>query len=304
MQRARRRATYDRIASGALRLWFRVSSRLSLAAIQRLGGAVGVAVYLFGGSPKRVTRSNLEACFPEMPESARRRLTRASLRQTGCYAAELGIAWRPGDCRWKDLIVDVEGYEAIDDARALRRPIVFLVPHYGSWELLSLYLGGRLPLTVLYERPRYRSVESIAVQGRARTGCRLMPNDMSGLRALYVGLRDGEAVGLLPDQVPSARSGEYAPFFGRDALTMTLAHRLIEKFEPCVVLCYAERLSGGRGFRLGFERLANVESACDSEESLAAMNKAIERVVARDPSQYQWEYRRFRRPRSRSERIY
>ena len=304
MQRAWRRATYDRIASGALRLWFRVSSKLSLAAIQRLGRTVGEVVYLFGGSPKRITRSNLEVCFPDMSESERRQLTRASLRQTGCYATELGIAWCPGDARWKELIVDVQGFEAIDDARSQRRAILFLVPHYGSWELLSLYLGGRFPLTVLYERPRYPLVESIALQGRTRTGCRLMANDLSGLRALYGGLRDGEAVGLLPDQVPPVRSGEYAPFFGRDALTMTLAHRLIEKFEPCVVLCYAERLANGRGFRLGFERLPDVESARDSQESLAAMNKAIERVAVRDPSQYQWEYRRFRRPRDASERIY
>ena len=131
-----------------------------------------------------------------------------------------------------------------------------------------------------------------------------MRNDRSGLRALYAALRDGDAVGLLPDQVPPARSGEYAPFFGRDALTMTLAHRLIEKFEPCVVLCYAQRLPKAAGFRLGFERLPDVERAANLHESLVAMNGAIERIVSLDPAQYQWEYRRFRRPRTASERIY
>jgi len=42
-------------------------------------------------------------------------------------------------------------------------------------------------------------------------------------------LQRAEAVGFLPDQVPSKGEGEWAEFFGRPAYTMTLAAKLAEE---------------------------------------------------------------------------
>ena len=304
MQRARRETPYDRLAAYVLRAWLYLTGRLSLRSVQRLGKVVGDVAYLVGGSPKRITRTNLAVCYPELAEQELRALTRASLRHTGCYAAELGIAWRTDGPPWETLIVGVRGEAVIDEATASGRAILFLAPHFGNWEIANLYLGARLRLQVLYESLPLPSLDPVAVAGRTRTGSHVAPLDTSGLRELYRALARGDAAALLPDQVPSRRSGEYAKFFGREALTMTLAHRLIEKFRPCVVLLYAKRLPQARGFEIGFERLLDVERARDTRESLGAMNGAIERVVARDPAQYQWEYRRFRRARLADEKIY
>jgi len=304
MQRAGRGTPHDRLTARAVRAWLYLTGRLSLRNIQRLGRVVGDIAYCVGGSPKRITRTNLSVCYPDLGENELSALTRASLRQTGCYAAELGIAWGSDDRRWRTLIVDVRGEAVIDEARSRRRAILLLAPHFGNWEIANLYVGARLPLQVLYEPLPLQSLDPIAMAGRTRTGSRVAPLDMHGLRELYRALARGEAAALLPDQVPSRRSGDYAKFFGREALTMTLAHRLIEKFRPCVVAVYAKRLPRARGFEIDFERLRDVEDARDATESLAAMNAAIERIVALDPAQYQWEYRRFRRARQPGERIY
>jgi len=304
MQRTERETPYDRLAGCALRVWLRQTGRLSLRSVQRLGRIVGDVAFFAGGSPKRITRRNLAVCYPQLAERELLALTRASLRHTGCYAAELGIAWREGDRHWESLIADVRGEAAIDDARARGKAVLLLAPHFGNWEIANLYVGARLPLQVLYEMPPLPSLDPIAAAGRARTGSKVAPLGMRGLRELYRALARGEAAALLPDQVPSRQSGEYAEFFGREALTMTLAHRLIEKFRPDVVLVYARRLPEARGFEIAFERLLDVEQARDTRDSLAAMNAAVERIIARDPAQYQWEYRRFRRPKHPSEKIY
>jgi KDO2-lipid IV(A) lauroyltransferase len=304
MQRARRATPYDRLIALALRAWLSGTGRLSLRAAQRLGRVVGDLAYWVGGSPKRITRTNLSVCFPGLVERELRALTRASLRQTGCYAAELGIAWRRGDRRWEGMIAGVRGEVVIDEARSNGRAVLLLAPHFGNWEFANLYLGARLPLQVLYESLPVPDIDPLAAAGRARTGSRVAPLNVRGLRDLYRVLARGEVAALMPDQVPSRRSGEYAKFFGREALTMTLAHRLIEKFRPCVVLVYVKRLPEADGFEITFERLLDVERARDSIESLTAMNAAIERVIELDPAQYQWEYRRFRRPRNPSEKIY
>jgi KDO2-lipid IV(A) lauroyltransferase len=286
-----------------VRAWLWLTGRLSLRTVQRLGRLVGDFAFFIGGSPRRITQANISVCFPKLGADDVRRLTRESLRQTGCYATELGLAWR-SDGRWESLIADIVGADVIDAAAASGKPVMVLAPHFGNWEILNLYLGQRLSPLVLYEPPRIASLEPIVSAGRSRTGSRVAPIDAGGLRRLIAALRSGATVAFLPDQVPSTESGEYAAFFGRPALTMTLAYRLTERFRPSVVLAYARRLPGAMGFQLGFERLSSVEEARASDGSLAAMNAAIERVVALDPAQYLWEYKRFRRPKSLADRLY
>jgi lauroyl/myristoyl acyltransferase len=78
----------------------------------------------------------------------------------------------------------------------------------------------------------------------------LAPADVGGVRRLIKALRAGEAVGMLPDQVPGSGEGAWLPFFGRPAYTMTLAARLSEVAGVTTIFAWAERLPGGAGFHL------------------------------------------------------
>jgi KDO2-lipid IV(A) lauroyltransferase len=278
--------------------------RLSFGATERLGKTVGDLMFASGGTLSRITRTNLAVCFPQKSEEDLSALVRESLRHTGRFAAEFGIVWRRGDSRWKSLITAVDGIDAIDDTRGSGRGVLVLVPHFGNWEILNLFLGERYGLTALYEPPRIASLDPIVREGRARTGSTLVPTTPGGIRALYAALKRGGVAGVLPDQVPPLAAGAYAPFFGRPALTMTLACRLAERIAPRLVLGHARRLPDASGFRLGFEALSDMERLGNSDAALTEMNSAIERLVRTDPAQYQWEYKRFKRPRSPSEKLY
>ena len=208
------------------------------------------------------------------------------------------------DDRWKSLIVDVEGVEIIDEARGSGRGVLVLVPHFGNWEILNLFLGARYGLTALYDPPRIRSFDPILLDGRTRTGSALVPLTASGIRSMYNALKEGRVAALLPDQVPAISAGEYVPFFGRPALTMTFAHRLSSKLRPRLVMGHARRLPRAAGFSLGFDGLPGLEDRTDPHEFLVEMNRAIERLVAIDPAQYQWEYKRFKRAKLPADKIY
>jgi KDO2-lipid IV(A) lauroyltransferase len=115
-------------------------------------------------------------------------------------------------------------------------------------------------------------------------------------------LRRGEAVGLLPDQVPPEAMGVWAPFFGRPAYTMTLAARLAQQTGAMLILAWAERLPRGRGYIVRLspfdEPLPTGEPA--EAESAAAVNRAMERVIRERPQQYLWGYDRYKKPRAAS----
>jgi len=304
MQRAGHKALRGRIVARAFRVMLAGLRLLSFRNTERLGRAVGSLVFAYNGRWRRVTLANLAACFPLMREEALIQLARESLRHTGCYAAESAIIWSRGDQRWKSLIAAIEGVDAIDEAKRIGKGVLVLVPHYGNWEILNLFLGARYGLTALYEPARIPEIDPIVRQGRSRTGSTLVPTSPTGIRRLVTVLRRGGVVGLLPDQVPPIGAGTYAPFFGRQALTMRLACRLVERLAPRVIMAHARRLPEAAGFSLCFEVLADVESLGDTPAGLTAMNSAIERLVESDPAQYQWEYKRFKRPRSPEEKLY
>ena len=72
---------------------------------------------------------------------------------------------------------------------------------------------------------------------------------------------------------------------------MTLVGRLQRATGAAMIMVFAERLPGGRGYHLHFEE---VPTARFDE---AALNRAIEAQVRRRPEQYLWSYSRYKVPR-------
>jgi KDO2-lipid IV(A) lauroyltransferase len=99
---------------------------------------------------------------------------------------------------------------------------------------------------VLYRAPKKAVLQPVINAGRSRGNMHLAPADVGGVRRLIKALRAGEAVGMLPDQVPGSGEGAWLPFFGRPAYTMTLAARLSEVAGVTTIFAWAERLPGGR----------------------------------------------------------
>ena len=109
-------------------------------------------------------------------------------------------------------------------------------------------------------------------------------------------LRQGRAVGLLPDQVPPEGQGVWSPVFGQPAYTMTLAARLAQQTGAAPLLTWGERLPGGRGFLVHFRALPEPLVA-DLEAAVGQINAAMESLIRERPEQYLWGYGRYKKPR-------
>lgn len=133
---------------------------------------------------------------------------------------------------------------------------------------------------------------------RSRSGSELVPTDRRGIVRLFTILRGRGVVGILPDQTPRRRGGagaEFAPFFGIPAITMTLSSKLLQKTGAKALVTYAQRLPDGQGFKMVIREADEGIYSKDITESLTAMNESVERCIREAPTQYQWEYKRFRR---------
>jgi len=216
--------------------------------------------------------------------------------QAGCMSAELPRLWlgRPVPVQWAEDQAAAEAYAA-------GRGVLFLTPHMGCFEVTAQALASRFggehgPLTVLYRPARHAGLAEVMALARNRPGLEAVPTTLAGVRQMIKALRSGQAVGLLPDQVPPEGMGQWAPFFGKPAYTMTLAARLAAHTGARVVLIWGERLPWGRGFRLHTQTLGH-ELSPDLEVAVVQINQAMERLVLTCPSQYLWSYARYKSPR-------
>jgi len=270
----------------------RLLAALPLSLLHCLGGLLGRIVYLVSPRYRRYLTANLQgAGYTDFA------LRSQAIAEAGKGMLELPALWlRPQEVVCAG-VGHVAGWALVAAALARRRGIVFLTPHLGCFDIAAQYYAWRAPrqapLTVLYRPPKIKAVEPLMQMGRIRPGMRLASTDLRGVRILLRALRQGEAIGMLPDQAPGAGEGEWAEFFGRPAFTMTLAGRLAQASGAQMILAYAERLPRGRGYRLHF---LPMPPALAGESPSRTLNRALEGLIRLCPAQYLWGYNRYKAP--------
>lgn len=270
-----------------------ITAMLPLKAIHLLGSAIGKLSWLSNSRIRRIAEKNIQLCFPELNRSRQEELIKKTLYETGKVILETGKMWQGNTRKTLDLVQGCENQHLIDDALAQKRGVILAMPHYGSWELTSLYCAKHYPLTTMYAPQTDPKVDFLIQQARQRTGAKLVPTDTNGIRALTKALKQGELISILPDQSPKS-NGIFAPFFGHPCYTMTLLSKLAAKNNSVVIFTYAKRLEDNSGFNIIFRQASEDISQLELEESVAVINLNIEQLIRETPYQYQWTYKRFK----------
>lgn len=267
--------------------------RLPLGALHRLGDAAAWVSRRLNLREARVARRNLQIVYPQRDAAAQQQLLRAVLRQTGRGAFETLRFWTRSGPDNLRLIDRVHGQQWFDAALASGDGLIIAAPHYGNWELLNQWLATRTPITVLYRRPEHPSGEAFLRRVRGRANVRQLPAEGAAMRGLFKALSRGGVVGILPDQQPKAGDGLFAPFFGKDALSMTLLPRLAQRTGASVLFAIAERRYPGPRFDVHLIPAPTGMHDPDLQVAVSAMNAAVQTIAERDPIQYQWTYKRY-----------
>ena len=267
---------------------FRFLSRFPLPFLHALGAAMGWVIYAISPSYRRRMRENMAgAGFSQH--------LHAAVAEAGKSVLELPFIW----CAPAERVArhaTVENWQLVERALAHGRGIGFLTPHLGCFDIVAQQIALRTALTVMYRPPKRAALKPLIEGARARENLMLAPANMSGVRIFAKCLKKGQPIGLLPDQVPQEGEGVWAEFFGRPAYTMTLPAKLAQMGGAEVIITYAERLPGGRGYRVHFVPFTESLDGSSAEQA-RTINAAMEQLIARSPAQYLWSYNRFKVPR-------
>ena len=275
--------------------WFRFFSHWPLWALHAIGQAVGWLAWLFSPTYRQRFSANVKTAGLQFSQ------VRGAIGQAGSMSTELPRLWMGKST----AMVWTEGSLAcVESAYAAGHGVLFLTPHLGCFEVTAQALTASFsakfgPLTVLYRPSRKEGLGQVMEATRARPGLDTAPTTLAGVRQMIKALRAGRAVGLLPDQVPPEGMGQWTPFFGKPAYTMTLAARLALQTGAKLMVIWGERLPWGQGYRIHASELNTPEKA-DVDLLVLQINQAMERLILTRPDQYLWGYARYKQPRQES----
>lgn len=274
-----------------------LAARLPWPLLRALADALAWLWLRLDAREARVARRNLELIRPSLAPAERERLLGEIMCTTTRQALETLRLWTRPPARNLADIVEVHGEALFDAALRSGRGLIVAAPHLGNWELLNQWLAHKTPLAILYRPPESAVGEAFLRRARAHAGGQVeqVRAEAAGVRTLLKRLQKGGVVGILPDQQPKAGEGEFAPFFGKPALTMTLLSRLAARSGAQVLLAWCRRLpgKGAPRFTLHIASAPAQVADADPARAVAALNAALEAAIGQDFTQYQWTYKRY-----------
>jgi KDO2-lipid IV(A) lauroyltransferase len=208
--------------------------------VSSLGALIGsMAKYRFRQADKDA-RANLKLLLPGISDDQIRTRSNEMWCNIGRTLTEMAVLDR-FDIKHHVKVINEEVLQGIDR----NKPVIFLYPHLGNWEVLALLivsLGFRL--NILYESLPNRFQRRLLENTRRRSGYELISPDHQGIKQMYRALAAGESIGMAMDEFKHGRIISLN-FNGRsdENSNMRYAVKMARRFGADIVTGYCKRES-------------------------------------------------------------
>jgi KDO2-lipid IV(A) lauroyltransferase len=264
---------------------------LPLPVLAPIGQGIGMIAYLAIAKRRRIARTNLKLCFPELTDAQRERLLRRHFRCFGRGILESCIAWWGAPERLRRT-VRIEGQEHVDAMQGER--FIGLVPHFVGIELEGLRMTMDYRGLAVYVHQKDPYIDRFLKRKRERFEGTRMIARQEGVKAILRAFQKGQALQLSPDMDLGERDAVFVPFFGVPAATVTALSRMARLTRSRIVPLVIRQLPGGQGYVARFYPAWENYPGPSVEEDTRRMNAFIEERVREMPEQYLWTHRRFK----------
>ena len=261
---------------------------LPFRALAAIGNAVGTALFWLIPERRRVTRINLQKCFPDMPEAERERLARAAFRSFCRAFIERSVLWWGSPERIKRM-VRLEGIEHLDSAGA---HVVVLAPHFAAVEHTGIRMSIDRDLSSLYSHQKDPAFDRVLLKGRTRFRPHIVSRQQ-GLRKVLRWIKAGIPFYYLPDLDFGRKGTVFVPFFGVPASTAIGLSYIARTTGAAVVPCVTRMLPEGGCVARFYPAWSDFPSGDEATDARRMMAFIEERVLEM-PEQYHWLHKRFK----------
>ncbi|MBV8533138.1 MAG: lipopolysaccharide heptosyltransferase II [Verrucomicrobia bacterium] len=259
----------------------------------RLGQAVGWLGYNILGRYRRLAWANIQIAFPDWTSAEVRHCAKRHFKD---LVANLLCSFVLLDKPWEVVrkYIDVSSFERAKERINGAESVIWTVNHIGNWELFifsaKLVRPGRHG--VIYRALPNRFIDAHVRRAREGTGLQLIERQHGLSQSTHI-LRAGGMLAILVDQ-HAGDKGVWTPFFNRIASTTSLPAILATKTRA-ELLPVAIFTVGPARWRLEAGEFLPKRNA-SIEELTYRINRALESLIIRQPSDWFWVHQRWKTP--------
>ncbi len=249
---------------------------------------------------------NLRVAFGDaLDDRARRRVAAAARhhwRELAANWLRLARSEPPESGAGGDWIEDrvevADDVQRLDEQLARGRGAIVVTAHLGDWELLCARLRRRgYPGAVVGLMKRRDPAAAWLVDMRRAYGVTTLSQGSSPREMLRV-LQRGGTLGLVCDLEVRRLAGEFLPFFGTPALTMTAPAALARAAGVPLIPARCVRPRGGSRYRLSVDEPLHLDATLERREAgrdlMTRVNARFEEWIRETPEQWAWHQARWR----------
>tara|TARA_X000000368_G_C22943200_1_gene673138 strand:- start:265 stop:1134 length:870 start_codon:yes stop_codon:yes gene_type:complete len=177
------------------------------------------------------------------------------------------------------------------------KPVIFISGHFANFELMSMELTKKkLKLATIYRPLNNFLINPVMEHFRRSYVCKnQIKKGIKGVKETVEYLKKNYSIALMIDQRVS--EGKRLPFFENLALTTTLPAQLALKYNLDIVPVYISRKKNNKFEMEVYEPIKifnNEETETKKLDITLQLNKILEQMIAKDPSQWIWTHNRWK----------
>jgi Kdo2-lipid IVA lauroyltransferase/acyltransferase len=263
---------------------------LPLPWVRALGWLFGWALYLLVAPRRKVVRTNLLLCFPELLTHDLKGLEPKIFIHFAQAWLDRGWLWhapRETVAQRLNLTGAVQEFEG-------NHPIVIFAPHFMGMDAggIALMINLSRQYTSIYTDQSNKVVDAWMLRGRQRFGVMRMFTRSDGVRGIAQSLKQGQALYLLPDMDFGRNGALFVPFFGVPTATVASLPRFARLGGAKVVPVVTRLTPTGYDVQV-LPAWQNYPTA-DLRADTLRMNAELESYIRSMPEQYYWVHKRFK----------
>jgi KDO2-lipid IV(A) lauroyltransferase len=193
--------------------------------------------------------------------------------------------------------VEIRGAENFRRASEKGAGVIMITGHCGNWELGALAFSVKLARTQIVARPVDNPfLNRLVERTRERYGNSII-RKKGALKKILLSLKKNEVVGILMDQSVLSSEGVLADFLGKKDYTMKTPAVIARKMGSPVIPAFIRRVNGGHVIEIGEEIVpdSSEDSALAVFNDTVHFSAAIEEYIRKNPSEWLWIHRRWKR---------
>ena len=242
---------------------------------------------------KKIFQKNIKKVFPEIKSDQENKMFKDMWRNYGKIFAEYMFM---KDFRYSKKFEEkliIENLSIFEKIKKNNEPVIFISGHFNNFELMAMQIEkAGINLATIYRPLNNIYLNPIMEKIRKKYICKKqIKKGISGTKQILKEYKNGASIALMIDQRVS--EGILSNFFGQKALTTTIPAQFVKKFNTKVVPIYIER-SDDNKFKLKVYDIIEFENDHDVETITFKLNKILESMILKNPSQWIWTHDRWK----------